>query len=70
MVGMGDLLMKRGEARALEVIKGDRERVTVGLRQKSCSIAGRNIKKRVHRKTMQPCLEGGFSVVWSRLYLF
>lgn len=67
---MVDLLMKKGEARTLRVIKGDRERVTVGLRQKSCSIAGRNIKQRVHRKTMQPYLERGFSVVWSRLYLF
>lgn len=45
-----DLLIKKGEARTLGVIKGDRERVTVGLRQKSCSIAGRNIKQRVHRK--------------------
>lgn len=70
MVAMHDLLMKKGEAKTLGVIKGDRERVTVGLRQKSCSIAGRNIKRRVHRKPMQPCLKGGFSVVWSRLYLF
>lgn len=70
MVVMVDLLMKKGEARTFGVIKGDRERVTVGLRQKSCSIAGRNIKQWVHRKPMQPCLEGGFSVVWSRLYLF
>lgn len=70
MAAMPDLLMKKGEAKTLGVIKGDRERVTVGLRQKSCSIAGRNIKRRVHRKPMQPCLKGGFSVVWSRLYLF
>jgi len=45
MAVMEDLLMKKGEARTFEVIKGDRERVTVGLRQKSCSIAGRNIKQ-------------------------
>lgn len=57
---MEDLLMKKGEARTFGVIKGDRERVTVGLRQKSCSIAGRNIKRRVHRKTMQPCLKEDF----------
>lgn len=42
---MDDLLMKRGEVRALGVMKGDRERVTVGLRQKSCSIAGRKHQK-------------------------
>lgn len=45
MAVMVDLLMKKGEARTFGVIKGDRERVTVGLRQKSCSIAGRNIKQ-------------------------
>lgn len=45
MTVMVDLLMKKGEARTFGVIKGDRERVTVGLRQKSCSIAGRNIKQ-------------------------
>lgn len=45
MAVMDDLLMKKGESRTFGVIKGDRERVTVGLRQKSCSIAGRNIKQ-------------------------
>lgn len=69
-----DLLIKKKdekkvEARTLGVIKGDRERVTVGLRHKSCSIAGRNIKRRVHRKPVQPRLEGGFGVVRRRLYL-
>lgn len=37
--------MKRDEARALGVMKGDREQVTVGLRQKSCSKAGRKHQK-------------------------